>query len=278
MTQQVLSPVRDEAQLRAAIAGFERILEVMPSDTQAIEALADAYLQIGDEAKACDHFARLAELIVAQRDIRGAEAALKKIPEAGGTPELHAARRQLQQLVEGEKQSQVRTSDPGHAPSAKRAIDITQEVALAWSLLQSKEIAQEDYSAIVHDLTENSMKMPDVPVTVLHALHDRAFPGLDRITAHLSKTSGMPYLTLSGIDVLKDTFALLPFEFVIRRGAMIFELMGADALAAVLNPFDAGLQEDVARISGRRCHFYLVSATDYDLVLNNMRKTQSPKA
>jgi hypothetical protein len=271
MPEQVASRTKDDSQLWAAITGFERILEIMPTDAQAIEALGDAYHHLGETAKASSFFVRLANLCVAQRDVRGAETALKKLKEFDETPEVGQARRNIEDLL---RRDQPATPPPAAAAptSSKRTIDITQEVSLAWDLLQAKEITDEEYSGIVHDLTESSMKMPDVPVTVLHALHDRSYKGLDRILAHLSQSSSMPYLTLVGFEVQKDAFGLLPLEFVIRRGAMVFELMGSDALVAVLNPFDLALQEDAARITARRCHFYLTSSADYDLVLNNMRK------
>ena len=61
-------------------------------------------------------------------------------------------------------------------------------------------------------------------------------------------------------------------EFMARRGAIAFELMGVDVLVAVLNPLDKDLQKEVSEVVGRRCHFFLVTASDYDTALANVKK------
>ena len=112
-----------------------------------------------------------------------------------------------------------------------------------------------------------------MPVSVLHALHDRSYKGYDKVIAYLSRSSGLPIIPITGFELMPAAYNLLPLEFMTQRGAICFEIMGQDALIAVLNPFDKELQEDVRRAMGtRRGHFYLVSSADYDAVLMNIRK------
>lgn len=150
-------------------------------------------------------------------------------------------------------------------------IDVTAELALAWNLVQAGELTQEDYSNVVHDLTESSSKNVEVPVTVLHVLQDRTFKNLDKVLAFLSSQSGLPILSLSNFELQRETYKLLPEDFMMHRGAIVFDLMGRDALAAILNPYDMELRKDVEAITGKKCHYYLVSAESYDKCLSSIR-------
>ena len=155
--------------------------------------------------------------------------------------------------------------------SKRKVIDIASELALAWNLVQAGQLTQEDYSNVVHDLTESSSKNAEVPVSVLHVLHDRTFKNLDKVLTFLSSQSGLPIISLSNFEVQKDAFKLLPEDFMMRRGAIVFELMGRDALVAILNPYDMELRKEVERAIGKECHFYIVSAESYDHCLDTIR-------
>jgi hypothetical protein len=157
----------------------------------------------------------------------------------------------------------------------RKGPDITREVSLAWDLMQAGELSSDDYSAVVHDLSESSSKRIDVPVSVLHALHDRGYKGYEKIMAYMSRASGVPIVPLSGFEVLPAAYSQMPTDFMTQRGAVVFEVMGPDCLVAVLNPFDKDLQGDVKKALGKRCHFYLVSSSDYDVCLANIRKALS---
>ena len=101
-------------------------------------------------------------------------------------------------------------------------------------------------------------------MTVLHVLHDRTFKNLDKVLTFLSSQSGLPIVSLSNFEVQKDTFKLLSEDFMMHRGAIVFELMGRDALVAILNPYDAELRKEVESITGKECHFDMVAAESYD--------------
>ncbi|MFH0879690.1 MAG: hypothetical protein V2A34_08255, partial [Lentisphaerota bacterium] len=155
-------------------------------------------------------------------------------------------------------------------------VDITNELALAWNLLQAGELTQEEYSNVVHDLSENSSKNIQVPVSVLHVLHDRGYKNQERIMKFLVKDSGLPFVPLMGFDMQKETCKLLPLNFSRHQGAIVFESMGTDLLVAVLNPYDTSLKAEIKNITGRLCHFYLCSAEEYDHTLDRIRKLIEP--
>ena len=71
---------------------------------------------------------------------------------------------------------------------------------------------------------------------------------------------------------------MLPPEIMGHWGALVFDTLGPDLLVALLNPFDQVLRSEVTALTGRVCHFYLVSAPDYDKALANIRKTMAEAA
>lgn len=264
-----------EAELKSAIMAFEQILDAEPNDRLALETLSDAYERMGDRIKAVTYLVRLAEVIINENDAKTAPEISQRIKALGKPAEYQALLKRLQEVA---KKDAAAPGGAATAQTARRAHDITREVSLAWDLLQAEEITQEDYAVIVQDLSENSTKDLDVPVTVLHALQDRNFPNLERVLAFLARSSGKPLVSLAQFEIQVDMVGLLPPDFMSSRGAIVFEKIGRDLLVALLNPFDIELQEDIRKVTDRRCHFCLASAADYDNMLANMRKLQASLA
>ena len=61
-----------EEKIWDAISAFEQILEAMPDDRASLEALAHAYEQIGDHARAKDYTIRLGGVLVSESDAEAA--------------------------------------------------------------------------------------------------------------------------------------------------------------------------------------------------------------
>ena len=259
-----------DSEIWAAVSAFEKILEAVPTDRLAIETLADAFEKIGDRAKSTSYLLRLVEVVLTENDSQAAPGLIERLESYGRDEAMVQARKRLEQMLA--RDAAARLAEEKNASSVRKAVDITHEVSLAWELLQEGRITQAEYSAVVSDLSENSSKRIDVPVSVLHALADRQFKGMDKVLTHLCKLSGLPLISLSSFELNPEAFMLLPMEFMTRRGAITFDLMGHDALVAVLNPVDRDLQADVKRVLRRACHFYLCASADYDAVLAGIRK------
>ena len=274
MAEDTKSDKNSDANLRDAIVAFEQILEAIPDDRVALEMLAEAHEQAGNKDKAVEYLARLGHAVVGEGDVDAAVALVRKLKELGsGQPVADRAIAQLEKLLSFQKTAS--TSDRKTVDGGRRKnVDISNELDMAWNILQAGEITQEEYSAIVHDLSENSSKNVAVPVSVLHVLHDRNFKTIEKIIGFLvkDKNAGLPLITLTGFDIQSSSYSLLPIEFMRHRGAIVFEQMGRDPLVAVLNPYDIDLQEEVKKTTARHCHFYLVTASDYDAALENISK------
>jgi tetratricopeptide (TPR) repeat protein len=261
-----------ESEVWSAIASFEQILEAMPNDRVALETLYEAYEKIGDQAHALHYLARLAEVVAEERDVQSAIPLMEQLQAHADLdiPEVTEAIKTLESITI--QKAQPEPEKPLPEKPKRRPTDITHELSLAWELLQSEQISQEDYETIVHDLTESSTRQMDVPITVLHVLMDRHFTNAHRILAHLARTSGMPIISLSKFDVPDMAMRLLPMDVMSKRGAIVFELMHNDALVALLNPYDTALQEEIRMLTDRPCHFYLSDAEEYDAKLNEIRQ------
>jgi hypothetical protein len=143
--------------------------------------------------------------------------------------------------------------------------------------MESGELTQDEYASVVQDLTELSSQASSTTVSVLHVLEGRGAKNLERIMAYLARHCGTPVIALDNFEVNLDAAVLLPEDFVVSRGAIIFDLLGADALAAVLNPFDQALRRDVETVAKRKCHFYVTLASQFDKHVERMREAREDR-
>ncbi len=264
------TPPPADSEIWGAISAFEKILEAVPNDRLAIETLADAFERLGDRVKSAHYLLRLVDIVTNEADIQIAPGLIERLETFGRDEAMVQARKRLENMLA--RDAAARLAADKNPTTVRKAADITHEVALAWELLQESRLTQAEYSAVVQDLSENSSKRIDVPVSVLHALADRQFKGIDKVMAYLCRLTGCPLIPLASFELASESFMLLPVDLMTRRGALVFDIMGHDALVAVLNPIDKDLQEDVKRVLKRKCHFYLCSAADYDAALTAVRK------
>jgi hypothetical protein len=248
-----------------------KILEALPHDTIALAALCEAYEEADDLENAAKYLVQLGRVILAERDVETAITLVETLRRAttNETPGAERTIRQLTELIANQTAAAPQTETIPH--ESAKAVDISEELTLAWNLLQAEELTQEEYSTVVQDLSENASRNMDVPTSVLHVLHDRSFKQLQRIVTSLVQATGLPLIALSNFEVPSEASSLLPEEFMTRRGAIAFETMSDDLLVAILNPYATSLMGRISDLTGKRCHFYLTTATDYDTALSTIR-------
>lgn len=259
-----------EVEVWNAIGQFEKILEVMPNDRFSLETLADAYEKIGDHTRSKDYLLRLANVLADENDEDAAHDTLQKLKlfdQADQNVKDTIAR------LEGLQSKKVMAVviDSGQTLASRQG-HIAAEISMAWNLLQAKKLSQEEYSLIVHDLSENSGRAGDIPVSTLHALHDRNYPGINEIMSFVATACNTPMICLNNFELQKDVCALLSRELIINRGAIVFETIGKDALVAILNPYDDQLKMDIEGLTGKDCHYFLVAPEDFDGALGKVKK------
>jgi hypothetical protein len=262
---------------------LEQILEVMPQDSEALRALYSAHRKIGQNGRAFEYLNRIVTVYIGGTDQERSDTALLSfICEELQRCEIHypsevanlASR--LKTVADMDAVSvanadllKANSSQQTERP-AKKETDISEELALAWRLYEDNQLSQEEYSTVLHDLTEVSSRELDVPVSVLHVLHDRGFTQMNRIMNHLSSRSGVPGISLALFELPEGLADALPAEVSRHEGALPFAFLGNDLLVAVLNPFNHMLVDKIESVSGRRCHTYLVGSEDYDQTLRRL--------
>jgi hypothetical protein len=271
----------EEAEVWSAISAFEQILEAMPNDRTWIETLAHAYEQIGDLTRAKDYLIRLADVMVGDPDRDAVQVVFDKLqPFVAEDPAAQAAADSLQETLAASPEP-VAVSAPQESATAIPAdlspagemgggFNIANELSFAWNLLQGNELSQEDYSSVVQDLTDMSGTDAAVTVSVLHVLNDRGMKNVNKIMVSVAKDCSTPIISLMGFDVRPEAFSLLPMEFMVKRGVIVYELFGQDALVTIMNPYDKQLMKDVEGRVGRKCHFYLTAPAEFDSMIEKI--------
>ncbi len=267
------TPSDAETEIWNAIAYFEKILEALPHDRLSLETLVSAYEKVGDHTRAQAYTLRLAKVLIEEEDEDGISDLLVKIKQFDrNDPEVKATISSLENL-KPEKVMAVVRDDMDQL--SRRSTNIAGEISMAWNLLQAGKLNQEDYARVVHDLSENSARALDIPVSTLHVLQDRNHPGFNDIIEFVASACSLPLLSLSSFDLQPATTAQLPLEFCIQRGVIAFEHMGNDLLVAILNPYDTQLARDMEDLTGKTCHRYLVTPLDFDAALGKIKKMKS---
>ncbi|MDZ8119386.1 hypothetical protein P9H32_12210 [Pontiella sp. NLcol2] len=266
--------------LADSIAMLEQILEVMPQDIDALKTLYNANLQSGLADKAFDYLGRLVDVAASNGDPDLFAYLQYELPrfEESHSSEAAAQQSRLKTLMgvhkinEGIIRDRKALADERErSRGAAGDIDVTEELTLAWRLYEEDQLSQEEYSAVLHDLTEISQKDLEVPATVLHVLSDRGFLNVSRILAYMAERSGSPFIKLTNFELPEDAGDLLPIAYAAREGAIAFGTVGDCLQVAVLNPFNGKLLDRIEKECGRKCHSFLVEAADYDHTLEKLR-------
>lgn len=263
--------------LADSIAMLEQILEVMPQDKDAITALYKAHYNSGNIERAFEHLNTLVNVVSGGGDSEILEFVKSELTKfkSDYPSEVIAIIARLRTLEESPASSVALPIKPANETSRSSAAtetDISEELALAWRLYEENQLSQEEYSSVLHDLTEISSKEIDVPISVLHVLNDRGFTQMNRIINYLSSRAGVPYLSLSNFEMGEEVKSTLPLEYSAKLGALPFSFFGQDLLVGVLNPFNNMLVDKVERELGKRVHTYLVEPDDYDAALSKIRE------
>lgn len=265
-------------ELEQTVVMLEQILEVMPDDLFTLRALYETSLKLEHPEKAFEALARLDDSARAAQNIEMIDFVLNQYEMVSDdSSEMQGRIARLQEIknVAGLMQGDESLMPaPAAKPSGGSRLDA--EMALAWDLFQEEQLSQEEYSNVLHDLTEMSSKQIAVPVTVLHILHDRQFSRMERLMTHLCQKNEMPIMALSLFEENEEIGQLLPLDFISRNGAMPFAKVGEDLLVAMLNPLDKELLDEVKKLSGKPCHPYLVTPEEYDLQLGKIRRAGVP--
>ncbi|MDD4870553.1 MAG: hypothetical protein PHR77_08330 [Kiritimatiellae bacterium] len=274
-----------EEKVWSAISAFEQILEAMPNDHASLDALANAYEQVGDHTRAKDFLIRLGNVIIEENDLKGGQEILPKIKQYAEKDEK--ADQLLGRMEEFLSARKAAVSAPKAESSAKLAkagssdirmsFNMADELSFAWSLLEAGELTQEEYASIVQDLTEMSAGDSNATISVLHVLEARAFKNLEKIMGFISRECSSPIISISSFELQPSVVTMLPMEFMVHRGALVFELLGNNALVVVMNPYSKQLRQDAEAATEKKCHFFITLSSEFDQAIAKIPQILSEK-
>jgi hypothetical protein len=279
-----------------AISFFEQILQSMPDDRVSLEVLSQAYEGTGEAEKARDLLVRLARVIEREGDLESARQLQPRFALHAGHAETDAALEQLTRFLGGDQAGTTTAAiaAPSDVPSAvlssvtqamqriqgamERRAMVSQELDFAWLLHEQGILSEDQYASVVSDITDLSASVTPLPISVLHLFQDRQFPNIDRVLSLAAEKSGAPLLPLASFEPQAAAYSLLPLDYLIIKGVIPFELIARDLLVATLNPLNEPLHAELEKLTGRRCHFYLVQPSEFDISIDRIRKQVQAEA
>jgi len=274
-----------EQKVWSAISAFEQILEAMPNDRASLDALVHAYEQVGDITKAQEYIVRLGNAIIEENDAEAGHEIIEKLRmyakddvksrQLLGRMEVFLSDRKVAAAAP-KTEVQPKPAKAG-AVELRANFNISDELSFAWNLLEANELTQEEYASVVQDLTEMSAGESNATISVLHVLEVRGFKNLEKIIGFISKQCATPVISLASFDLQAPAVSALPLDFMLRRGAIVFESLGNDCLVVVMNPYNKQLRQEIEAALGRKCHFFISLATEFDQALAKVPQIISGK-
>jgi len=258
-------------ELIAVAKEFESILEVDPDDQVALETLAYIYQHVGDQAKVNEYLILLGHVIACEGDSHLADYIYERMFEhglcEGGGAEVCELVQQLiaKKTLADDDAFGVITGSGGSA-----AFKVMDELAFAWHLFKAGELTQDEYASVAHDLSEMAADGHLSTISVLHALEARSFSGMERLMGFVAQETKTPIVSLQLFNIQDSVHSVLPLDFMIKRGVIVFDMIADDALVAVMNPIDTALRKQVESLLKCVCHYYVPLPSDFDAVINHI--------
>ena len=268
-----------EENLWNSISSYESILERKPNDHKALHSLSIAYGQIGDHTKAKEHILRLTDLVLREQNGTIAVEILNDLKSyAEDDPTLKDTVVQINLLgqtvgdeISTSGSTKQKTQLEQNTESA--TFSLAGEMTFAWKLVESGELSQDEYAGVINDLTEMSAQADDLTISLLHVLETRQIGDIETFMGGLSHKCGTPIISLDNFEVTLETALALPIDFVVARGALVFDYVGSEPLVVILNPYDPDICNEVKELlGGKTCHFFITQPSQFDRRVERIRE------
>lgn len=280
----------DDGQIReedvwSSISSNEEILERAPNDHIALHSLSSAYGQIGDHTKAKEYILRLADVVLLEQDAAVAADISSEIKSyAEDDPSLNdlllridmlgqTAGDQVSSLVAGKQKTALEVK------AESVTFSLASEMTFAWKLVEAGDLSQTEYAGVINDLTEMSAQSDDLTISLLHVLESRNIGDIEKHLGVLSDKCGTPIISLDNFEVTLETVLALSVNFVIARGALVFDYVGSEPLVVILNPYDSDIKNEVKELlGGKTCHFFITQPSQFDRRVERVKEILKDRA
>ncbi len=252
------------SEVKGAIDAFMQILEVMPNDLAALEALWRAYSDIGDVGNSLNFLVRLAGEIKEQEDLTSARRVLNSISGVDYfDPRIEMISIDLNTLISDGKGEAVEKE----VSRAHFHLNMSEELVLVWALREAGLVDENVYSQVASILGGETPTGHNHGLTAMHILDTHPEINMDSVLEFLSREYSTPLVELSCFDVMGDHIPIFPQSVISSRQAVPFGQFGRDDLqVAILNPGNKALRDNVEEMTGKHCHFYLCRPSEMDKV------------
>lgn len=269
----------DDTSVWGVIETLENILSVMPNDVSALESLALAYEQAGDAAQAHTTLLKLGELLLEGGNWQRAELIVAdQVGKGFDDAELLDLKDRVEQAKGSAPPSQQTEPSASNQKSDKPATrhlgqeaDLHAELDFGWALLEAGQITQEQYERAVDALTESHIQTQGRgPISFMLELNSMENVNIDRILAHISVQTRMPFVELNQCQIQAEALAGVTLEQVRLWAAVPFAVLGPERMVAVLNPQHQRLTQTLNRELGEHVHFYLAAPEAFQRALDSV--------
>lgn len=96
---------------------------------------------------------------------------------------------------------------------------------------------------------------------------------LRRLAEVVLRDAAVPIVALSSFEIPAELYEVLPLEFMIRRGVIVYDYVGEEALVVVMNPYDTALRQQVEARLGRKCHFFISLPSEFDAAVERIKES-----
>ena len=266
------------SELLDTIHELESILEVLPEDITTLNSLIFAYQQSGDSNKASakaeivgnvlsrgQKWDQLYDLAAQYMDLDPENMTFLKL--------FNQAEEQRQFQTPSEAIDTGIDEFPGTSLS-DIAFELNNELDLAWNLLESKLVNETQYETAVGTLSENRANPNyNSALSFLAEVNNLDHVNMPRITAHLSKESGTPYIDISRFSIQPEVQKLIPVQTAKQLGVVPFSKFGNDVLIALLNPMNQEIKQALTAFLGANIHYYLSNPDDIQSYYDKLKTT-----
>ena len=260
-----LSQPPTDLKLAQGISYFEEVLQLMPNDRPALEYLAVAYEQLGDQRKRSRMVARLTDVLIAEKDIECLKNIRSTLQEIN-TSETQEALKKIASFLSSSAQATPEEARPDVFKSELLAA-IKAEMELL-NTLQAKQAISEGTAKIVESALYNYLSQQDsILISALCFVKNENPAEAETAIAALADAFHLPPVPLTAALAGGKAPPPLP-EAISRRGVRPFAEVGDTLLVAILNPQDEKLRKEISNAAGKPCEFFLADPSEMEAALS----------
>mgnify|MGYP001297332869 CR=1 FL=1 len=284
---------QNDPKLAEAIAFFEQMLQTMPLDRTSLEFLSVAYEQTGQEEKRRECLIRLADCLLNERDFDNAQIIAARLSAYRDDPAAQAAAERVAEMIQGQILAEP-SAPAASSPAGRQAFEnapvyaatafqdvgleihalsrsaATAEMDLVWLWKEREYLPKEICMDIIHILTERPVTDHPILISALALLDEEHPEYTEQVMEAMQRASDVPPIPLELFELSPEAAQVLTPNFTHVKGALVFAMIGGEALVALLNPLNDALKEEIVLRAGRPCHFFLAHPRVWQQVAQNI--------